>query len=1222
MKAELQARLRKRIENKEQPITGNEDNGENSPTEYKKSAVYTRSAAGTYTPKKVYDPADVTETKTANTVGDSPVLQSIKKRQRRKSEAQELANSEVVEGFEIIASDVPNEENNNNNETKINDKDHSHLFGGKRVGKGTAKLRTSSGAAFGPNVLKMAIKDMGGRATGNQITDWVIEKSPHFLELFGDKKKLRYSIIGILSAKSYGTIFGKEVIVRNGTKRKEWFVTAKGLAQNYEEDDKYQDDSGLFLLSHAIQQQETDLPKNKNTKKKNTSNTNKNNNNNDINEEMINDNQQLQPQQQQSLYDFKYCSVCNLGDNDDQLLLCDYCDNGFHTYCLVPVLETIPEGTWYCTTCKEYLEAHPDEIPPNQLVNNPILASLNINNTNIKTSSNNNNDNDNNKNNGNTFKEEEEYIEKENKDTIGTTTIKNKNSKEEENQNNNNNNNNNNNKNRKETSEEEYILLNTRACDKHRRWKKKCPPDCPNRLKLMSNNLFGNVNNINNNNNGQQVRMYRKQIKVNNAKQKKNKNLRTTKKNKYSEYDEELEDEQLTEEADEYEDEDDDEDTLLNNIPIKNKNNDLSEDDVEDDYIDNDDTFIKRRKIDEMKNDNNSNNDDTNNNEEIDYNAPIIGETTNNNSNNNNNNGNNSNMGGINSINRRSGGTPTYIEMIEEAIQQIGGQASTPAITNYMEEKHGTLLSTKTKTWRNSVSGCLSTHFQRADSKDNNGRTLWTIRKDKAEVEKIKRRYYHSEYAAKERDNKIDKEDRRSQRIASTKNKNNNNEDSNEEVEYTKKTYKKRNKGNTSYPTTYLENNQQGTIINNSNTSSNVISGSNTVNATGAKYKVPGRSTVKPKKIFEVDHFNKIKETNKWENSDYWNNYKGIEFINRAHPLDIIDVKLEHNGPVYAMNWSTDFTMLASVDTSATIRIWDVSDWKLLIEIKDKTEQQIEELYDVVWIEKDELIMTSGRIKDRSQWNDDLNDNPVIQGTIKIYNVLSTSLLISLSGHNDDVLSIKPIKFNNNNYIISCGNDGTIIKHHMNNTWSERINTTTISTSGSGIAVYLEFLPNCGNKFYAVGFSSGIRIYDNENDQLIQTFPNLYSYLCDCVRFIPLKEIPTKPNEFYMLTKGVELLDENDNLVKPNACHLRKLTLPENGVGNIQLEEINSFQHPEYQSNVWLMKLNSNGRYVLSPTTDGRVFVWNVRTKEIVAILNDHGSMFLFSFFFQIYFNC
>ncbi|KAI8432658.1 hypothetical protein MSG28_013633 [Choristoneura fumiferana] len=35
----------------------------------------------------------------------------------------------------------------------------------------------------------------------------------------------------------------------------------------------------------------------------------------------------------------------------DQLLFCDDCDRGYHMYCLVPPLETPPEGSWSCALC-------------------------------------------------------------------------------------------------------------------------------------------------------------------------------------------------------------------------------------------------------------------------------------------------------------------------------------------------------------------------------------------------------------------------------------------------------------------------------------------------------------------------------------------------------------------------------------------------------------------------------------------------------------------------------------------------------------------------------------------------------------------------------------------------------------------------------------------------------------------------------------------------------
>lgn len=45
------------------------------------------------------------------------------------------------------------------------------------------------------------------------------------------------------------------------------------------------------------------------------------------------------------------CMICNRSDNEDVLLLCDGCNRGFHTYCLNPRLERVPEGNWICEHC-------------------------------------------------------------------------------------------------------------------------------------------------------------------------------------------------------------------------------------------------------------------------------------------------------------------------------------------------------------------------------------------------------------------------------------------------------------------------------------------------------------------------------------------------------------------------------------------------------------------------------------------------------------------------------------------------------------------------------------------------------------------------------------------------------------------------------------------------------------------------------------------------------
>ncbi|XP_029646826.1 bromodomain adjacent to zinc finger domain protein 2B isoform X3 [Octopus sinensis] len=45
------------------------------------------------------------------------------------------------------------------------------------------------------------------------------------------------------------------------------------------------------------------------------------------------------------------CQICRKDDNEAELLLCDGCDKGYHTYCFKPKMETIPDGDWYCYEC-------------------------------------------------------------------------------------------------------------------------------------------------------------------------------------------------------------------------------------------------------------------------------------------------------------------------------------------------------------------------------------------------------------------------------------------------------------------------------------------------------------------------------------------------------------------------------------------------------------------------------------------------------------------------------------------------------------------------------------------------------------------------------------------------------------------------------------------------------------------------------------------------------
>ncbi|XP_046750522.1 bromodomain adjacent to zinc finger domain protein 1A isoform X3 [Diprion similis] len=46
------------------------------------------------------------------------------------------------------------------------------------------------------------------------------------------------------------------------------------------------------------------------------------------------------------------CRICRKRRDAENMLLCDGCNKGHHLYCLKPKLNAVPEGDWFCTTCK------------------------------------------------------------------------------------------------------------------------------------------------------------------------------------------------------------------------------------------------------------------------------------------------------------------------------------------------------------------------------------------------------------------------------------------------------------------------------------------------------------------------------------------------------------------------------------------------------------------------------------------------------------------------------------------------------------------------------------------------------------------------------------------------------------------------------------------------------------------------------------------------------
>jgi len=50
--------------------------------------------------------------------------------------------------------------------------------------------------------------------------------------------------------------------------------------------------------------------------------------------------------------DVLMCEQCGGGAYEEQIILCDRCDRGYHMFCLAPPLESVPKGQWLCPICQ------------------------------------------------------------------------------------------------------------------------------------------------------------------------------------------------------------------------------------------------------------------------------------------------------------------------------------------------------------------------------------------------------------------------------------------------------------------------------------------------------------------------------------------------------------------------------------------------------------------------------------------------------------------------------------------------------------------------------------------------------------------------------------------------------------------------------------------------------------------------------------------------------
>ncbi|KAI9249858.1 WD40-repeat-containing domain protein [Helicostylum pulchrum] len=395
------------------------------------------------------------------------------------------------------------------------------------------------------------------------------------------------------------------------------------------------------------------------------------------------------------------------------------------------------------------------------------------------------------------------------------------------------------------------------------------------------------------------------------------------------------------------------------------------------------------------------------------------------------------------------------------------------------------------------------------------------------------------------------------------------------------------------------------------------------------KRKAPVKRTTQTKlKIGQVDSFNAglVGALANEYPDKYWKfhadaEYDMIDLINHTHALESIPCNVSDQSAISSMTLSDDGALLATFSSIGSVKVWNVADnFELLRKIRDTEETQIDEFYCGAFTPNG-LLAVGGKRKNRHHWSTEDNDNFILNCDIKLFDMVQAKVLTRLEGHTEEVLTIKAIEFKGENYLISTSQDGSIMKWHMSEDWTTLLDKKKMDDNLTCMAFTVSFLPNTGNKYFLAATDEHLRLYDFESAKLLQTFKDLYSSYCDCVKFVKWLDeskylsqsgaMDTDQTGYaWFISRGTELCDVSDGVSsKPNSCTLHKLIYPTKDGEQFKIEEIRRFKNEGYHSNSWSVKIASNGRYLLAPTIYGQIFVFNMLSGEVTAIIKEHQDI-------------
>ncbi|KAJ3218650.1 hypothetical protein HDU67_004703 [Dinochytrium kinnereticum] len=365
-----------------------------------------------------------------------------------------------------------------------------------------------------------------------------------------------------------------------------------------------------------------------------------------------------------------------------------------------------------------------------------------------------------------------------------------------------------------------------------------------------------------------------------------------------------------------------------------------------------------------------------------------------------------------------------------------------------------------------------------------------------------------------------------------------------------------------------------------------------------------------------------------------------IDDVSESRPLERIEVEMKSNGPISGMKLSPCGGLLAAFSTTGQILLFNVDTLELICTLKDDEEQNIDEFYCGQFVAGQPILIAGGKSKDRTQWSLDEDDSKIITCPIKVFSLETGKIIATLPGHEEEILCLKCVMMNGEQYLVSTSQDGYIVRWKMDSTYTKLLDRTRMADEETCMAFSVSFLPNTGNKLFLAACDDRLRLFDLEHAQIVQSFDPFYSCFCDCMKvFVPRCGLPV-PLTFggednnidiegscdigtddslldstrvfaYIVSRGVEMLDIEGETINshPNKVMMHVLLFPKDKTSVFELHHLRSFSHSDYYSNSWITKLATNGRYIAAPTCNGKVFFFEIESGNVAAILNNHQGM-------------